>query len=73
LSKYKLLRPENKEEQIKISQKIAIVDKEIENKTNKISILHKLKKSLMQNLLTGKVRVDVEKTNQIFNEIVKAL
>jgi len=34
---------------------------------NKITTLQRLKKSLMQNLLTGKVRVDVENINKLLN------
>lgn len=46
-----------KEEQIKISNKIDYFSKEIESLKNKTKILERLKKSLLQNLLTGKVRV----------------
>jgi hypothetical protein len=38
-------------------------------KQGKLQFLKTLKKSLMQNLLTGKVRVDVEKINQMLEEV----
>ena len=56
-SKYKIICPISKEEQIKIAQKISAADKDINNKQTQITTLERLKKSLMQNLLTGKVRV----------------
>lgn len=59
-SKYKIICPISKEEQIKIAQKISAADKDITNKQTQITILERLKKSLMQNLLTGKVRVGEE-------------
>ena len=49
-----------KEEQTSIVNKILIFDKQINNYNNRISTLKYLKKSLMQNLLTGKVRVGEE-------------
>lgn len=45
-----------KEQQIHVDR-IMDIFKDIENKQNKIATLERLKKSLMQNLLTGKVRV----------------
>ena len=36
-----------------------------DNKRNKIEYLYRLKKSLMQNLLTGKKRIDVDKINSL--------
>lgn len=66
--KYKILRPKNKQEQNQIANKIAVFDTEIEQKQNKIETLQRLKKSLMQNLLTGKVRVDVEKILELCRE-----
>jgi len=47
----------SKDEQIAIAQKINNVDLVIQQKHSKISTLERLKKSLMQNLLTGKVKV----------------
>ncbi len=70
---FKFIVPENIDEQQVIYNKIKPFEEEKNCKETKIKKLQKLKKSLMQNLLTGKVRIDVEKTNQIFNEIVKAL
>ena len=56
-SKYRVLCPKTKTEQIKIAQKLSAIDTEINKKQNKIATLERLKKSLMQNLLTGRVRV----------------
>lgn len=56
-SKYKILCPKTKAEQIEIAQKLSAIDTEINKKQNKIAVLERLKKSLMQNLLTGRVRV----------------
>lgn len=47
----------DKEEQNKIVEKILVFDKKISYNYNKIAVLERLKKSLMQNLLTGRVRV----------------
>ena len=40
-----------------------------DNKRNKIEYLYRLKKSLMQNLLTGKKRVDVDKINSLLDSM----
>lgn len=63
----KLLRPLY-DEQLQIADKIGKVSKSNEQKQTKIQTLQRLKKSLMQNLLTGKVRLDVEKVNKILGE-----
>ena len=52
-----LLFPTNIEEQLQIAERIIKTFKVIEDNKSKIDILERLKKSLMQNLLTGKVRV----------------
>lgn len=49
--------PTDKKEQQIIINKIKNIFQEIENKQNQIITLERLKKSLMQNLLTGKVRL----------------
>jgi len=49
--------PENLNEQKKISEKIRAVEQMITTKQDKITRLQIMKKSLMQNLLTGNVRV----------------
>ena len=54
-------------EQKAISNKFEIIDNKITQKQTKINKLERLKKSLLQNLLTGKKRVDVEKINQLLN------
>lgn len=59
--KYRLLQPESKLEQEQISTRLLKVDLLIEEKQIKIQKLERLKKALMQNLLTGKVRVKIEK------------
>lgn len=57
-SKYRILCPKTKAEQIEIAQKLSAIDTEINKEQNKIALLERLKKSLMQNLLTGRVRVN---------------
>ena len=47
----------DKVEQTIIVDRILAFDKQIKENNNKIAVLERLKKSLMQNLLTGKVRV----------------
>lgn len=59
-SKYRILCPKTKAEQIEIAQKLSDIDTEINKEQNKTAILERLKKSLMQNLLTGRVRVNVQ-------------
>lgn len=59
-NKYKLLRPKSKEEQEAIANKLKSVDADLLSKRSKIKTLQRLKKSLMQNLLTGKVRLPEE-------------
>lgn len=59
--KYRLLQPESKSEQEQISSRLLKVDLLIEEKQIKIQKLERLKKALMHNLLTGKVRVKIEK------------
>ena len=60
--------PEDINEQYEIISPILAVDNQIHEKKNKIEALKKLKKSLMQNLLTGKVRVDVDKINKLLDK-----
>lgn len=48
---------------------LLMVYSEIRIKNSKIQALKKLKKSLMQNLLTGKVRVDVGKIKKLLEEV----
>jgi len=48
----------NKKEQEKIAQALSLVDKNIIETKNSISKLEKLKKSLMQNLLSGRMKPD---------------
>lgn len=56
-SKYRILCPISKDDQLAIAQKLSAIDTEINKKQNKIATLERLKKSLMQNLLTGRVSV----------------
>ena len=60
--------PSTIEEQAEIVQPLKSVDSSIIKKRSKIESLNDLKKSLMQNLLTGKKRVDVEKINHLLNQ-----
>lgn len=55
-------------EQKLIYEQAKPINKSISEKQTKIQTLQRLKKSLMQNLLTGKVRLDVEKVNKILSE-----
>lgn len=73
IKKVKLLYPSDTIEQEQISKILESFDNEVAQKNRKIVTLQRLKKSLMQNLLTGKVRVEVEKINKVFNELAKAL
>lgn len=65
----KVAYPPNIEEQNSISSKIIQIDSLILDKKSKLQSTIKLKKSLMQNLLTGRVRVDLSKIEKILNEI----
>ena len=56
-SKYRVLCPKDKLEQIAIAKGISSVDKSINEQKQKIKYLKRLKKSLMQNLLTGKTQL----------------
>ena len=47
-----------RDEQIQIKNKLDSFNKELCNSKDKIKSLERLKKSLMQNLLTGKIRVE---------------
>lgn len=68
LLKKKIIYPLLKEEQNLIGTKIKQAEEIIQSKQSKIQVLQRLKKSLLQNLLTGKVRVDVERINELFKE-----
>lgn len=57
----KIMIPIDLKEQCKIGEVIHHFDASIKEKQNKIAVLERLKKSLMQNLLTGKVRVNKNK------------
>ena len=48
-----------RDEQIQIKNKLDSIDKELGNSKEKITSLERLKKSLMQNLLTGMVRIKI--------------
>lgn len=52
-----ILFPTKKEEQLQITNKVIAIFSEIDSKKTKIKILEQLKKSLMQNLLTGKIKL----------------
>ncbi len=68
LRKKKIIFPTQKIEQQEIGNKIRAIESAIQGRQTKIKTLQRLKKALMQNLLTGKVRVDVEAINKIINE-----
>lgn len=56
-TKYRVLCPKDKLEQIAVAKKISSVDKSINVQEQKIKTLERLKKSLMQNLFTGRKRL----------------
>lgn len=64
--------PESKIEQTEIAEKINSVELNITEKQTKIQTLQRLKKSLMQNLLTGKVRLPQEFIAQ-FEEVEETI
>lgn len=65
---FKFILPETLDEQIAIYDKVKPIDLAVIEKTNKIKKLQRLKKSLMQNLLTGKVRVDLSKIENVITD-----
>lgn len=58
LSKFRIKYPYSESEQAAIASVLSKVDKAIENVQNSIKAAEKLKKALMQNLLTGKMKPD---------------
>jgi len=71
IKKVKLLYPESIEEQESISRILESFDIEIANKSMKIEKLQALKKSLMQNLLTGKLKLEIDKVGKMIKEVVQ--
>jgi len=63
-----LLPIPTEQEQKLIKKQLDFCSNDIQSKQTKIQTLQRLKKSLMQNLLTGKVRLDVEEVNKIISE-----
>ncbi|ABW68729.1 restriction endonuclease subunit S [Desulfosudis oleivorans] len=61
--------PIDLDEQRNIAKRLKVIEKLNVCKYSKIQSLKNLKKSLMQNLLTGKVRVDVAKINKLLEEM----
>ena len=68
IKKLRIPYPPTIEERNLITDKINGIAVIIERKQTKIQTLQRLKKSLMQNMLTGKVRLDVEFINKIISE-----
>ncbi|MES1965037.1 restriction endonuclease subunit S [Psychrobacter sp. AH5] len=66
--KFKFVIPESLTEQVLIAENIDKVNNIVVSKNAKVKTLKSLKKSLMQNLLTGKVRVDVDKINKLLDK-----
>jgi type I restriction enzyme S subunit len=58
-SKYRIPMPATPEEESEIGVRLAVFDELVEVKKEKIAALQLLKKSLMQNLLTGRIRLPV--------------
>jgi len=63
-----LLPIPTEQEQKLIKKQLDFCSNDIQSKQTKTQTLQRLKKSLMQNLLTGKVRLDVEDVNKIISE-----
>ena len=59
IKKLRMFYPQNKQERLEILNKINQFNRIITDNVNKIAVLERLKKSLMQNLLTGRVRVKI--------------
>jgi type I restriction enzyme S subunit len=66
--KLNFIFPEDIYEQTAIADKLDEYSKILQTKQTKIQTLQRLKKSLMQNLLTGKRRIDVEKIEELLAE-----
>ena len=64
LRKQSIFIPSDTTEQDGIGNKLYKVDLLLKSKQTKIRTLQRLKKSLMQNLLTGKIRLNVEQINK---------
>lgn len=61
--------PESLEEQALLVKPLISADSKLKTQRSKIKSLNILKKSLMQNLITGKIRVDVDKINDLLEEV----
>lgn len=69
LSKLRVAFPKDKQEQEAISEVLNNMKNNIEYKQNKIAKLENLKKSLMQNLLTGKMRLDEKLIKELISHV----
>ena len=68
IKKLRIPYPSKSQERMEIANKINGLSANAKTKQTKIQTLQRLKKSLMQNLLTGKVRVNVEKIERLLTE-----
>lgn len=68
IHRLKVAIPKSPNEQAKIVDILDSLEEILINKEDKKNSLKKLKKSLMQNLLTGKKRIDIEKIDQLLKE-----
>lgn len=68
VKRYSIIIPKDKAEMTSICEKFNSIDEEVKRKQLKIEKLQNLKKSLMQNLLTGKVRLDLKKLKMIISQ-----
>lgn len=59
-SKYRLPMPATTKEEAEIGERLALFDDLVEAKKRKIAALLRLKKSLLQNLLTGRIRLPLK-------------
>jgi type I restriction enzyme S subunit len=59
IKKLRMFYPHDKQERLAITERLYLFNKEIASMQDKIIVLERLKKSLMQNLLTGKTKMNV--------------
>ncbi len=60
IKKLRMFYPHDKQERLAITERLYLFNKEIASMQDKIIVLERLKKSLMQNLLTGKVKYNIK-------------
>jgi len=71
IKKLRIPYPPNKKERDTLTKHIRAISETVIKKQSKIVILKRLKKSLMQNLLTGRQKVDVNMIEEVLNSDLK--